>query len=230
MDNASSKEVHEVGVSLYERILLSYWAEHEAYNKVVTLEYVDEVVDYNDNHEEEPIQLAPAALDDTPPQVRHSIERVNIGTEEKPLVISISAKLTEEEREPLLTLLSEFKDCFTERYEDMSGLATEWVCHRLPTFPDWRPVQQDWRFMRVETQITVKEVVENMYRSGIICIAKYIEWLSNVFPIRKKNGKMCVCVYYWDLNNATPKDIYLMPVADLLIDAVTGHKATAGLP
>ncbi|KAL6196276.1 hypothetical protein ACLB2K_031891 [Fragaria x ananassa] len=27
-----------------------------------------------------------------------------------------------------------------------------------------------------------------------------------------------------DLNNATPKDIYLMPIADLLIDAATGHE------
>ena len=56
--------------------------------------------------------------------------------------------------------------------------------------------------MRTETQIMVKEEINNMYRSGIICVAKYNEWLSNVVPVRKKNGKMRVCVDYRDLNNA----------------------------
>ncbi|KAL6185456.1 hypothetical protein ACLB2K_041589 [Fragaria x ananassa] len=89
MDRASS--------SLCER-LLSYWAEHEAYDKV-----------------------------------HNPIARVDIGTEEAPLLFSISAKLTKKERETLLSLLREYKDCFAERYEDMSGLAPELVCHRLPT-------------------------------------------------------------------------------------------------
>ncbi|KAL6212111.1 hypothetical protein ACLB2K_017332 [Fragaria x ananassa] len=35
---------------------------------------------------------------------------------------------------------------------------------------------------------------------------------------------MRVCVDYRDLNNVTPKDIYLMPVADLLIDVAAGHE------
>ena len=65
MSSASSDEVREAGESLCER-LLSYWAEREAYDKVATMEYVDEIVDYTDT-KEEVIQLAPAALDDTPP-------------------------------------------------------------------------------------------------------------------------------------------------------------------
>lgn len=34
---------------------------------------------------------------------------------------------------------------------------------------------------------------------------------------------MRVCVDSRDHNNATPKDIYPMPIADLLIDAAAGH-------
>ncbi|XP_004289360.1 PREDICTED: uncharacterized protein LOC101296525 [Fragaria vesca subsp. vesca] len=184
------------------------------------MEYVDEVVDYSDT-KEEVIHLAPAALDDTPPQVRDPISQVDVGTTEKPLLISISAKLAEDEKETLLALLCEYRDCFADKYEDMPGLSP--VCHRLPTYPDRRPVRQDGRFMRTETQIVVKEEIESMHRSGIIRVAKYNEWLSNVVPVRKKNGKMRVCVDYRDLNNATPKDIYPMPVADLLIDAAAGR-------
>ena len=222
MDSALSEEAREAGESLCER-LLSYWAEREAYDKVATMEYVDEVVDYSDT-KEEVIQLAPAALDDTPPQVRDPTLQVDVGTAEKPLLISISAKLAEEEKEALLDLLREYRDCFADKYEDMPGLSPDLVCHRLPTYPDRRPVRQDGRFMRTETQIVVKEEIESMHRSGIIRVAKYNEWLSNVVPVRKKNGKMRVCVDYRDLNNATPKDIYPMPVADLLIDAAAGHE------
>ncbi|KAL6175171.1 hypothetical protein ACLB2K_051814 [Fragaria x ananassa] len=63
-----------------------------------------------------------------------------------------------------------------------------------------------------------------MFKSSIIKVAKYNEWLSNIVPVRKKNGKIRVCVDYRDLNKATPKDVYLMPVADMLIDAVAGHE------
>jgi hypothetical protein len=43
-----------------------------------------------------------------------------------------------------------------------------------------------------------------MHKSGIIRVAKYNEWLCNIVHVRKKNGKMHVCVDYRDLNTATP--------------------------
>nr|XP_011459867.1 PREDICTED: uncharacterized protein LOC105350136 [Fragaria vesca subsp. vesca] len=188
MDSAFFDEAREAGESLYKR-LLSYWVERKAYNKVATMEYVDEIVDYTDTNKE-----------------------------------VIYAKLAEEERKALLTLLRQYRHCFAEKYEDMPGLSPELVCHRLPTYPNRRLVRQEGRFMRTETQIVVKEEIENMHRSGIIRAAKYNEWLSNVVLVRKKNGKMRVCVDYRDLNNATPKDIYPMHVADLLVNAAAGHE------
>ena len=163
MDSASSEEAREAGESLCER-LLSYWAEREAYNKVATMEYVDEIVDYIDT-KEEVIQIALAALDDTPPQVYDLISHVDVGTAEKPLLISISAKLAASKREALLTLLHKYRDCFAEKYKDMLSLSPDLVCHRLPTHPDKRPVRQDGRFIRTKTQFVVKEVIENMHRS-----------------------------------------------------------------
>ena len=43
-------------------------------------------------------------------------------------------------------------------------------------------------------------------------------------PVYKTNGKLCVCIDFRDLNKATPMDGYLMPVADMLVDAAAGHK------
>ena len=43
-------------------------------------------------------------------------------------------------------------------------------------------------------------------------------------PVYKKNGKLRVCIDFRDLNKATLMDGYLMPVADMLVDATAGHK------
>ncbi|XP_016199222.1 uncharacterized protein LOC107640187 [Arachis ipaensis] len=40
----------------------------------------------------------------------------------------------------------------------------------------------------------------------------------------KKNGKLRVCIDFRDLNNATPKDEYFMPIADMLIDSAAGNE------
>ncbi|XP_051141733.1 uncharacterized protein LOC127258782 [Andrographis paniculata] len=40
----------------------------------------------------------------------------------------------------------------------------------------------------------------------------------------QKNGKIRICIDFKDLNLATPKDEYVMPIADMLIDSAAGHR------
>jgi hypothetical protein len=70
----------------------------------------------------------------------------------------------------------------------------------------------------------VKQEVERLIEANFIRPCRYAEWISNIVPVYKKNGKMRVCIDFRDLNRATPMDGYPMPVADLLVDATTGHK------
>ena len=42
--------------------------------------------------------------------------------------------------------------------------------------------------------------------------------------VRKNNGKWRLCVDYFDLNRACPKDSYPLPRIDLLVDATAGHQ------
>jgi hypothetical protein len=65
----------------------------------------------------------------------------------------------------------------------------------------------------------VRLIEENFIRT-----CRYAEWISNIVPVYKKNGKMRVCIDFRDLNRATPMDGYPMPVANLLVDAAAGHK------
>nr|KYP61973.1 Transposon Ty3-I Gag-Pol polyprotein [Cajanus cajan] len=43
-------------------------------------------------------------------------------------------------------------------------------------------------------------------------------------PVIKKNGKLRVCIDFRDLNAATPKDAYPMPIAETMIDAVARNE------
>ena len=58
---------------------------------------------------------------------------------------------------------------------------------------------------------------------------QYAEWISNIVLVKKKNRKLRVCVDFRDLNRATPKDEYPMPIADKLVDAASGNRIVSFL-
>ena len=78
--------------------------------------------------------------------------------------------------------------------------------------------------MANEVILKLKEEIERLLQAGFIRPARYVKWLSNIVPILKKNRKLRVCIDFRNLNTATPKDEYPMPIADVLVDGVAGHK------
>jgi hypothetical protein len=46
---------------------------------------------------------------------------------------------------------------------------------------------------------------------------------------KKRSGKIRVCLDFRNLNRATPKDEYRMPIADMLINDASGHKVLSFL-
>jgi hypothetical protein len=95
----------------------------------------------------------------------------------------------------------------------------------LPIKPGFRPYKQPPRkIYKDEVLADVKKEIERLLDANFIRPCRYAEWISNIVPVYKKNGKMRVCIDFRDLNRATPMDGYPMPVADLLVDAAAGHK------
>jgi hypothetical protein len=71
----------------------------------------------------------------------------------------------------------------------------------------------------------VKEEVDMLLKAGFIQPYRYAKLVSNVVPVEKKGTrKIWVCVDFQNLNRATPKDEYPMPVADLLINNTSVNK------
>jgi hypothetical protein len=49
-------------------------------------------------------------------------------------------------------------------------------------------------------------------------------WVSNLVPVNKKQGMICVCVDYRDINKACPKDNFPTPFVDQIIDDFIGSE------
>jgi ribonuclease HI len=153
------------------------------------------------------------------------LEEIDIGDGDKPRSTFISTNLDPVFREELIKLLKEYKDCFAWDYSEMPSLDHSIVKDRLPINPGYRPYKQAPRkIYKDEVLVDVKTEVERLIEANFIRPCKYADWISNIVPVYKKNGKMRVCIDFRDLNRATPMDGYPMPVADLLVDAAAGHK------
>ncbi|KAK1615573.1 hypothetical protein QYE76_021090 [Lolium multiflorum] len=124
----------------------------------------------------------------------------------------------------MIALLKEYPDCFAWDYTEMPGLDRSIIEHRLPLKKGFRPFQQRARQMKAEILEEVKKEIEKMLNAGFIRPCRYAEWISNVVPVEKKDGRWRVAIDFRNLNSATPKDEYPMPVAETLINAAAGHK------
>jgi hypothetical protein len=71
----------------------------------------------------------------------------------------------------------------------------------------------------------VKEEINRLLDAKFIRPCRYADWISNIVPVEKKGTKkLCVCIDFRDLNKATPKDEYPMPIADFLVNSASGHR------
>ena len=78
--------------------------------------------------------------------------------------------------------------------------------------------------MSKEVELKVKEEIEKFLKAKFIKPMRYVQWLANIVPVIMKNGKLRVCVNFRDLNVATPKNMYVMPIADMLVDSAANNE------
>ncbi|KAA0066096.1 uncharacterized protein E6C27_scaffold21G00870 [Cucumis melo var. makuwa] len=74
-------------------------------------------------------------------------------------------------------------------YQDMPGLSTDIVVHRVPLKPECNPVKQKLRKMKLDVLIKIKEEVQKQIEAGFLTVSKYPEWVANVVPVPKKTEK-----------------------------------------
>jgi hypothetical protein len=132
--------------------------------------------------------------------------------------------MPEKIRGSIVQFLKENADVFAWSHEEMPGISTEVMVHKLNVNPSMHPVKQKRRVFAPERNADVMEEVDKLLTAGFIREVYYPEWLANVVMVKKFNGKWRTCVDFTDLNKACPKDSYPLPRINQLVDFTAGHK------
>ena len=104
------------------------------------------------------------------------------------------------------------------------GIDPAFAYHSLNMDPLSQPVVQKGRRIAPLHEEAICEEVNRLIEVGAIREILYPTWLSNTVVVKKKNGKWRVCINFTDLNNACPKDPFLLLKIDQLVDATSGHQ------
>jgi len=128
--------------------------------------------------------------------------------------------ITPKQRAELTALLHEYTDVFAWSYEDMPGLNTNIMVHKIPSEEGCKLVKQKLRRAHPDTWIKVKAELEKQWNVGFLEVVKYPQWVSNIVVVPKKEENIRVCTDFRNLNKASPKDDFPLPHIDILVDNV----------
>jgi hypothetical protein len=158
------------------------------------------------------------------------LEEIDIGDGITPRPTFVNKNMSLEHKDAIIKLLRDYIHCFTWNYREMPRLSRELVEHRLPIKSGFMPYKQSARRFNPIIHDQVKEEVERLLDVGFIRPCRYVKWVSNIVPVKKKNtGKIWVCIYFRNLSKATSKDEYPMTITDMLINDASRHRVISFL-
>jgi hypothetical protein len=105
----------------------------------------------------------------------------------------------------------------------MPGVPRELIKHALNVDPKAKPVMQPLRQFDEPKRKAIASELHRLENAGFIREIKASTWVSNPVIVPKKNTDVQrVCVDYTSLNKHYPKDPFLLPRIDQIIDSTAG--------
>ena len=96
----------------------------------------------------------------------------------------------------------------------MPGIDPRIVEHEIKTYPNAKPVRQRLHAVNPRKAPAIKVEIEKLLKAGFIYPVPLTEWVSNLVLVDKKQGAICICTDFHDLNRACPKDNFPTPFID----------------
>ncbi|XP_050889100.1 uncharacterized protein LOC127094288 [Lathyrus oleraceus] len=106
--------------------------------------------------------------------LKELMEVINLGSEEDRKEVKVGALLAPEVKERMMELLREYTDVFAWSYQDMPGLDTDIVEHRLPLRPECPPIKQKLIRTRSDMAIKIKEEVQKQIDASFLVTLKLL--------------------------------------------------------
>jgi ribonuclease HI len=136
----------------------------------------------------------------------------------------LGSQLSDEQEKTLLRFLFTNKDVFAWTANDFYGVNRDVIEHSLNVDPSFRPRKQRLQKMSNDKAEGARNEVKRLLSAGVIKEVTYPEWLANTVMVKKANGKWRMCIDFIDLNKACPKDEFLLPRIDSLVDAAASSE------
>ena len=95
--------------------------------------------------------------------------------------------------------------------------------HRIPLIPGVRPIRQNDRRMNPQLQLLVRVELEILLKAEFIKPVKITDWVPPMVLMKKKSGKLKVCMDYRKFNARIQKNHFPLPFITLLLEEVDGH-------
>ena len=149
-------------------------------------------------------------------------ELVNLGTDTKLQNINLGLGLASKERLAYVHLLKQYKSVFAWNYNELKTYDTSIIQHTLPMINDEKPVQQKLRKIHPNLENQINSELNKLLKAKIIFPVRHSRWVSNMVPVRKKNGEIRLYVDFRNLNKASLKDNYPLSKMDQLLQMVLG--------
>ena len=131
-------------------------------------------------------------------------------------------KLTPDQKAEIDALLDKHKHIFSK--DDIDIGQCDLIKHRIDLLSGFEvPFKQKHRRMPPNMIEEVRQHLDQLLSAGIIRKSKS-PWASNVVLVRKKNGKLRMCVDYRALNDRSIKDAYALPRIEEVFDILKGSR------
>ena len=142
----------------------------------------------------------------------------------KPCQPPLPERLSPLQQQQLNELFKEYSDIFSQGEDDLGN--TLLLEHAIETHGP--PLHQPYRRQNPAVRREEMTHVQQMLSSNVIRPSNS-PWASPVVMVRKKDGSLCFCVDFRQLNAATVKDAHPLPRIDDLLDALHGAKGFSTL-
>ena len=87
----------------------------------------------------------------------------------------------------------------------MPGIDTDIICHWLAIDSKVKPVKQKLRKINKERSQALSDEVDRLLQASFIQETFFLDWLTNTVLVKKKGGKLRVCIDFTNLNKVALK-------------------------
>lgn len=142
-------------------------------------------------------------------------ELVNVGTNDKPQNINIGLGPSSDERSSFIRLLKKVIQQTNN---------TSVIQQTIPMISNVKPMQQKLWNIHLNLESQIKSELNKILEARIIFTVRHSKWVSNLVPVRKKNGDIHICIDFINFNKACQKDNFPLPTMEQVLQSVAGFE------